>query len=136
MQQGERAVSDVMGFERKGAVALLTLNRPEKLNALSNELLGAIVGALDRIELDPAMRAVVITGCYCSWIVRSPSFGGQALGRSLDRENASKFVRNTARIARRGRREHGSWQAGAKQGRHGQTTCRTRSGPRRSAVRP
>jgi len=62
MQQGERAVSNVMNFELKGAVALLTLNRPEKLNALSNELLGAIVGALDRIELDPAVRAVVITG--------------------------------------------------------------------------
>jgi len=55
-------VSDVMSFERRGAVALLTLNRPEKLNALSNELLGAIVDALDRIELDPAVRAVVITG--------------------------------------------------------------------------
>ncbi len=51
-----------MSFELKGAVALLTLNRPEKLNALSNELLGAIVDALDRIELDPAIRAVVITG--------------------------------------------------------------------------
>jgi enoyl-CoA hydratase len=43
-------------------VALLTLNRPDRLNALSNELLAAIVSALDNVELDPAVRAVVITG--------------------------------------------------------------------------
>ena len=37
----------------RGAIAVLTLNRPAKLNALSNELLSAIVCALDDIELDP-----------------------------------------------------------------------------------
>jgi enoyl-CoA hydratase len=48
--------------EDKGAVALLTLNRPEKLNALSNELLAAIIEELDLIELTPSVRAIVITG--------------------------------------------------------------------------
>src|SRR4051794_15519218 len=43
-------------------VAVLTLNRPEKLNALSNELLDALMNTLDRIELDGAVRSVVITG--------------------------------------------------------------------------
>jgi len=55
-------MSEVMRFELKGQVALLTLDRPEKLNALSNELLAAIVDALDRVELDSAVRAIVITG--------------------------------------------------------------------------
>ncbi len=55
-------MSEVMRFELKGQVALLTLDRPEKLNALSNELLAAIVDALDRVELDTAVRAVVVTG--------------------------------------------------------------------------
>jgi enoyl-CoA hydratase/carnithine racemase len=48
--------------ENRGAVALLTLNRPEKLNAMNNELLAALVAELDAIELDPAVRVVVITG--------------------------------------------------------------------------
>ena len=48
--------------EDRGVVAVLTLNRPAKLNALSNDLLGAIMEALDRIELSPLVRAVVITG--------------------------------------------------------------------------
>jgi len=52
----------ILPREDRGAVAILTLNRPAKLNALSNELLGAIMDALDSIELDPATRAVVVTG--------------------------------------------------------------------------
>ena len=52
----------VLQRENRGAVAVLTLNRPAKLNALSNELIAAIMGALDDIELDPSVRAIVITG--------------------------------------------------------------------------
>jgi enoyl-CoA hydratase/carnithine racemase len=52
----------VLLHERRGAVSLLTLNRPAKLNPLSNELIAAIMAALDQIELDPEVRAVVITG--------------------------------------------------------------------------
>jgi len=54
--------SSVLRREDRGAVAILTLNRPAKLNALSNELLAAIMGKLDNIELEPAVRVVVITG--------------------------------------------------------------------------
>jgi len=43
-------------------VALLTLNRPEKLNAINYEMADALVGWLDRLEPDPAVRVVVITG--------------------------------------------------------------------------
>ena len=55
-------MTDILTVAINGQVALLTLNRPGKLNALSNELLAAIIAALDGIELDPAVRAVVITG--------------------------------------------------------------------------
>jgi enoyl-CoA hydratase len=48
--------------EDRGAVSILTLNRPEKLNALSNELISALMHALDSIELDPILRAIVVTG--------------------------------------------------------------------------
>ncbi len=54
--------SQVLLHERHDAVAILTLNRPEKLNALSNELIAAMMEALDKIELDPSVRAIVITG--------------------------------------------------------------------------
>lgn len=55
-------MTDVLTVATRGQVALLTLNRPEKLNALNNELLAAIMAALDGIELDPGVRALVLTG--------------------------------------------------------------------------
>jgi enoyl-CoA hydratase len=52
----------VLQRDDRGGVTILTLNRPAKLNALSNDLLAAIMGALDDIEIDPAVRVIVFTG--------------------------------------------------------------------------
>jgi enoyl-CoA hydratase len=54
--------SPVLLREDRGAVAILTLNRPGKLNALSNELISALMRALDSIEVAPSIRVIVITG--------------------------------------------------------------------------
>jgi enoyl-CoA hydratase len=48
--------------ERDGAVAVITLNRPNVLNALSIALLGELSSALLEIQRDESVRAVVITG--------------------------------------------------------------------------
>jgi enoyl-CoA hydratase/carnithine racemase len=53
---------EVLLEERRGRVLVLTLNRPEARNALSFELLGALVAALERAEGDPDVGAVVLTG--------------------------------------------------------------------------
>ena len=44
------------------AVRLITLQRPQALNALNTELLGELAAELDAVEYDPAIGAVVITG--------------------------------------------------------------------------
>jgi len=49
-------------LERRGPVAVLTLNRPEALNALSVEMLDELDELLDAIEAEPELRTVVITG--------------------------------------------------------------------------
>jgi enoyl-CoA hydratase/carnithine racemase len=41
---------------------LITLNRPEAMNAISRNLIKELHGALDEIEADPEIRAVVVTG--------------------------------------------------------------------------
>ena len=48
--------------ERRGAIAVLTLNRPEKLNALDYATNDRLLDLLDAIERDDRLRAVVITG--------------------------------------------------------------------------
>jgi enoyl-CoA hydratase len=48
--------------ERHDAVALVRLSRPEKRNALATELLGALAGALEELDRDPAARVAVVTG--------------------------------------------------------------------------
>jgi enoyl-CoA hydratase len=52
----------VLLLERTDEYATLTLNRPQKRNALSVELRDAISDALDELAVDPAVKAVVITG--------------------------------------------------------------------------
>ncbi|MEY4764831.1 MAG: hypothetical protein RI907_1504 [Pseudomonadota bacterium] len=46
----------------QGEHVLLTLHRPDKLNALDNDLISALMAALDAIALDPHVRCVVLTG--------------------------------------------------------------------------
>ena len=48
--------------ELNAGVAVLTLNRPDKLNALDYALIDALDTALDELEADPSVRAVILTG--------------------------------------------------------------------------
>jgi len=49
-------------YETRGPVALITLNRPGRLNALDQPMLVALQAACDRAEADDAVGAVVLTG--------------------------------------------------------------------------
>ena len=53
----------------EGAVALVTLNRPEKRNALNDALISGLKDALGRADADEAVRVVLLTGAgadFCS----------------------------------------------------------------------
>jgi enoyl-CoA hydratase len=79
--------------ERHGSVELLTLNRPEKRNALSTELLRAIGGALRDIAADSSVRVVVITGAdpaFCAGVDLGELSGA---GRPLDTDDAVAALR-------------------------------------------
>ena len=55
-------MSDTVLLERTGAVAVLTLNRPEALNSLVVETKVALREAVEQVRDDDAVRAVVLTG--------------------------------------------------------------------------
>ena len=46
----------------ENAVAYLTMNMPERLNALSDEMLAALQDTLNALKSDKAIRAVVLAG--------------------------------------------------------------------------
>jgi enoyl-CoA hydratase len=48
--------------DRRDAVAVITLDRPDALNAFSPEMLDELEAALVRIDADPGQRAIVLTG--------------------------------------------------------------------------
>ena len=48
--------------EQKGAVTLVTLNRPQALNALNSRVLADLLDAFGRYDADPGQRCAVLTG--------------------------------------------------------------------------
>jgi 2-(1,2-epoxy-1,2-dihydrophenyl)acetyl-CoA isomerase len=65
--------------ERRGSIAILTLNNPERYNALGGSLLNDLDAALDEVLGEPRARAVVLTGAgkgFCS----GAQFGGDTFG--------------------------------------------------------
>lgn len=80
-------MSDLVLMETRGSVALLTLNRPEKLNALSYALVDRLMQLLDGIEDDGAVRAIVLTGA------------GRAFSAGADIREFSESVRQGSEVA-------------------------------------
>jgi enoyl-CoA hydratase/carnithine racemase len=80
-------VPDLLSIERRGEVALVTLRRPEKRNALSTELRTELADAFGALSEDRGTGCVVLTGAgnaFCSGMDTS-QFGG-------DRENRRRLV--------------------------------------------
>jgi enoyl-CoA hydratase/carnithine racemase len=53
---------DLLHVARDGAVAVLTINRPEKRNAMTAGMWAALPLVLDELAADPAVRVLVVTG--------------------------------------------------------------------------
>ena len=81
-------MTDPILFEQRDAVALLTLNRPAKLNALNYEAIDLLLELLDRIEEDRTIRLVIITG-----------IGDRAFSAGGDIHEFSESIKQGADIA-------------------------------------
>ncbi|MFI6169806.1 crotonase/enoyl-CoA hydratase family protein [Nocardia sp. NPDC051052] len=60
--EGGPTLTAAATLERKGHIAVITLNRPEAMNAVNAELSSAVGAALDELATDPELRVGVITG--------------------------------------------------------------------------
>lgn len=55
-------MSDLVTIERDGALALVTLNRPQAMNALSADLRNQLAQAVNALEADADIRVMILTG--------------------------------------------------------------------------
>ncbi|MFZ4685174.1 MAG: enoyl-CoA hydratase [Hyphomonadaceae bacterium] len=89
---------------RQDGVAILTMNRPEARNALSQPMLGALLEALPRLAADPEVGAIVITGAGGAFCAGgdvkgfAATDGGANHGRSP--EQAAHALRQSMEVSR------------------------------------
>ena len=76
----------VVSLEDRGAVRVLTMNRPEARNALNTDLISALHTALTEADRDAAVRAVVLTGA-------DPAFCAGLDLKQAQRDGAAYFER-------------------------------------------
>lgn len=93
----------VLLVEREAPVAIVTLNRPGQMNALSSELRLALGAAFRELEADPGIRAVILTGAgqaFCAGMdLKELGSGGEGvtgyersvLGQTEMREGIASF---------------------------------------------
>lgn len=68
-------------FETSGNVATITLNRPERRNAVNAELTAALGAAIDRLEADPALSVGILRGngpVFCAGMDLGAFLAGEA----------------------------------------------------------
>ena len=79
----------------KDGVAVLTMNRPDRLNALSESMLDAMLEALPRLAADPQVGVIVLTGAgrgFCA--------GGDVKAMAEGREFAGDTLEERAQVLR------------------------------------
>ncbi|RMH19186.1 MAG: crotonase [Acidobacteria bacterium] len=86
-------MTDTVLRQDEGRVAILTINRPDKLNALNQAVRDEMLAHLEAIENDDAIGVVVITGAGAKSFVAGADIG-EFEGRSpLDQREAMRFPR-------------------------------------------
>ena len=79
-------MTDHLLSERRGAIAVLTLNRPDRMNTISGPMLNALSKELVAADADQDVRCIVITGAgpraFCAGLDLQGASEGNAFGES------------------------------------------------------
>jgi enoyl-CoA hydratase/carnithine racemase len=71
-----------LSYEVEEGVCTLTLDRPDKLNAVTSVMIDELIAALDQADADDAVRAVIVTGAGRAFCAGADLSGG---GETFDR---------------------------------------------------
>jgi enoyl-CoA hydratase len=87
--------------ERRGPIALLTLNRPDKLNAVNGPVIEALDRALDEAEADEAVRVIVLAGAGRAFSAGFDLDMGLGDGAQSDPQAVRRALENDFRVITR-----------------------------------
>ena len=77
-------MSDVVLYEVEDRIATVTLNRPERLNAINPELDEALIAALLRAEADPDVRCAIVQGAGRAFCAGADTKRDESSGQPRD----------------------------------------------------
>jgi enoyl-CoA hydratase len=83
---------NVLLVEREEPIAVVLLNRPEAMNALNDEVMGALVDALEELDRDEAVRCVVLGGSERAFAAGA-DIGEMAAASAMDMYHARRVER-------------------------------------------
>lgn len=93
-------MSEVL-LDRRGAIATVTLNRPDRLNAMNNPLLDGLVDTLETLNDDKDLAVIILRGAGRAFCVggdlaahREPIGQSQAESRLRHHTRAAEILRN------------------------------------------
>jgi len=110
-------MSDRVTISISDGIADVRLNRPDKRNALDNEMFLAIAAAGERMKTEPGVRAVVLSGegaSFCAGLdfgsMQSLAGGGERDGNDAPRNEGSPTSMKAGRITHLGQQVAWAWQ--------------------------
>ncbi|HEX9282191.1 MAG TPA: enoyl-CoA hydratase-related protein [Gemmatimonadales bacterium] len=85
-------------FETRDAIAFITINRPDKLNALNDEVVDELAHAAERVATEDAIRGVILTGAGQKAFVAGADIGDLAKQGPFD--GKARALRGQAMLRR------------------------------------
>ena len=86
-------MSESVQIDRQGGVARVTMQRPEVHNAFDDRLIAELTAALQALDRDPAVRAVVLTGAGSTFSAGADLSWMRAMARASEADNLADSLR-------------------------------------------
>jgi enoyl-CoA hydratase/carnithine racemase len=95
-------MTEQVEIKNESGILTLTLKRPDKKNALTNEMYGALADAIEGAESDPAVRVVLIRGEGDSFTAGNDlgEFAAVAAGKATGERHVTRFIHSLGRATK------------------------------------
>lgn len=77
-------------YETSGHIATITLNRPDRMNAITGPMLESFSRAFRDADRDPAVRVIILTGAgrgFCAGLDLKDQMAGTGIASNKDRKS-------------------------------------------------